>query len=112
MPNVKPAYIVQRIEGKVKHTTAKPKETGGFDYTEKQEPGGYMVYLPNGDSLRVRTDGELQRLGFDSPANLVDMDSGEVVGSMSNMSFQHMTTLLPDAAKETSIVTETLDTGE
>ena len=112
MPNVKPAYIVQRIEGKVDHTTAKPKETGGFEYSKKKEPGGYMVYLPNGDSLRVRTDDELKRLGFDSPANLVDMDSGEIVGSMNNMSFQHMTSLLPDAPKETSIVTDSLDTGD
>ena len=76
--NIKPQYIVQKLEGKRKHTIASPSDKGGFDYKEIEEPAGYMVFFPSGSSIRVRTDDELKRLGFDSPANLVDMESGLV----------------------------------
>ncbi len=107
--NIKPQYIVQKIEGTVPHTTAKvdqKSKDGGFVYVTADEPGGWMVFFPSGSSIRVRTDDELVRLGFDSPANLIDMDTGEVVGPMPDMSFQTMTSYLPDNVKETSI-TET-----
>jgi len=79
MPQIKPQYIVQKLDGKRKRTIASPTEKGGFDYNEIEEPAGYMVFFPSGSSIRVRTDDELKRLGFDSPANLVDMESGHVV---------------------------------
>jgi hypothetical protein len=104
MPQIKPQYIVQKLDGKRKRTIASPTEKGGFDYNEIEEPAGYMVFFPSGSSIRVRTDDELQRLGFDSPANLVDMESGEIVGSMKDMSFHTMTNFLPDAEKESSII--------
>ena len=110
--NIKPQYIVQKLEGKRKHTIASPSDKGGFDYKEIEEPAGYMVFFPSGSSIRVRTDDELKRLGFDSPANLVDMESGEIVGSMKDMSFHTMSGFLPDAEQESSIIETTTDTGE
>ncbi len=110
--NIKPQYIVQKLEGKRKHTIASPSDKGGFDYKEIEEPAGYMVFFPSGSSIRVRTDDELKRLGFDSPANLVDMESGEIVGSMKDMSFHTMTNFLPNAEQESSITETTTDTGE
>ena len=110
--NIKPQYIVQKLEGKRKHTIASPSDKGGFDYKEIEEPAGYMVFSPSGSSIRVRTDDELKRLGFDSPANLVDMESGEIVGSMKDMSFHTMTNFLPNAEQESSITETTTDTGE
>jgi hypothetical protein len=104
MPQIKPQYIVQKLDGKRKRTVASPAKKGGFDYKEVEEPAGYMVFFPSGSSIRIRTDDELKRLGFDSPANLVDMESGEVVGSMKDMSFHTMTNFLPDAEQDTSII--------
>lgn len=112
MPQIKPQYIVQKLNGKRKHTIASPAKKGGFDYKEVEEPAGYMVFFPSGSSIRVRTDDELKRLGFDSPANLVDMESGEIVGSMKDMSFHTMSGFLPDAEQESSIIETTTDTGE
>jgi|TARA_Y100001951_G_scaffold78352_1_gene65875 hypothetical protein len=104
MPQIKPQYIVQKLDGKRKRTVASPAKKGGFDYKDVEEPAGYMVFFPSGSSIRIRTDDELKRLGFDSPANLVDMESGEVVGSMKDMSFHTMTNFLPDAEQDTSII--------
>ena len=109
MPQIKPQYIVQKLDGKRKRTIASPTEKGGFDYNEIEEPAGYMVFFPSGSSIRVRTDDELQRLGFDSPANLVDMESGEIVGSMKDMSFHTMTNFLPESEKKTSIIETTTE---
>ena len=81
------------------------------NYKEIEEPAGYMVFFPSGSSIRFRTDDELKRLGFDSPANLVDMESGEIVGSMKDMSFHTMTSFLPDAEQETSITETATDNG-
>ena len=109
MPQIKPQYIVQKLDGKRKRTVAAPSKKGGFDYKEIEEPAGYMVFFPSGSSIRVRTDDELQRLGFDSPANLVDMESGEIVGSMKDMSFHTMTNFLPESEKKTSIIETTTE---
>tara|TARA_Y100000310_G_C20647798_1_gene797624 strand:- start:352 stop:681 length:330 start_codon:yes stop_codon:yes gene_type:complete len=109
MAQIKPQYIVQKLDGKRKRTIASPTEKGGFDYNEIEEPAGYMVFFPSGSSIRVRTDDELKRLGFDSPANLVDMESGEIVGSMKDMSFHTMTNFLPEAEKKTSIIETTTE---
>ena len=49
--------------------------------TEKiKEPAGYMVYTPGGNSVRIKNDSELQRLGFGGNPDLIDMETGEVVG--------------------------------
>jgi len=113
--NFKPQYVVQKLEGTRKHIVSKidtKNKDGGFIQKEVNEPAGYMVFFPNGSSIRVRTDEELRRLGFDSPALLIDMDSGDTVGLVpENMSFRSMTEHLPGSVKETSI-TETATNGE
>jgi hypothetical protein len=42
------------------------------------EAAGYLVKFPSGHSIRVSSQEELRRLGFDAEPGLVDMLSGEV----------------------------------
>ena len=56
-------------------------------YTE-DEPAGWMVYFPNGSSVRIRTEAEMVRCGFFEDPELVDMETGDVVGRKSNGSLK------------------------
>ena len=78
--NIKPRYEVEFVDEEVteKHFV---REDGRNVEKEVQVPYGYNVYFPAGHSMRVRTDDELKRLGFDKPAELIDEDTGDVVGS-------------------------------
>lgn len=84
--SIKPRFEVHKLDGKVKHTIYEkaPKgdegKFGGFVAKEVEEDAGYMVYFPTGASIRVRTEDELIRLGFAKDPELVDMESGDIVG--------------------------------
>lgn len=78
--NIRPKYEVHQIDEKVSHKKYSFGENKEIISEEIEEDFGYMVYFPNGSSIRVRTDAELKRLGFDKPATLVDMDTGDEVG--------------------------------
>lgn len=41
--------------------------------------GGYLVVMARGDSIRVKDEAELRRLGFAGEAPLVDAETGEEV---------------------------------
>lgn len=94
MANIKKAFQVRELEGK--HTRLV------YDYEEKKNDkgkmvrqrtetkvevdNGWMVFFPNGSSLHVISMSEMERLGFAvngrvMGAKLVDIESGEVVGS-------------------------------
>mgnify|MGYP003147094933 CR=1 FL=1 len=85
MNEVKPRFEVHKEKGKIKRTFCTPKTDedgkllGGFDYEEKLVDAGWMVYLPNGSSLRVLTKDEMVRQGFLNNPTLIDMQSGEHV---------------------------------
>lgn len=77
--NIKPRYEVERVDEMVIETHLKREDGRNVEH-EVEVPYGYNVFFPQGHSMRVRTDAELERLGFDRPAELIDED-GEVVGS-------------------------------
>lgn len=86
MQNVLPRYEVEPLKGTVKRPVTRvslveDEDTGKKVFKREEtfveEPAGYMVYLANGGSLRVRNDAELKRLGFDAPATLVDMETSD-----------------------------------
>jgi|TARA_Y100000310_G_scaffold263231_1_gene273293 hypothetical protein len=77
--NIKPRYEVHELEGTRMKTIASVRKEGGFDYEEVEVPAGYMVYFPSGSSIRL-SEAELKEQGFDKPAALIDMDSGDEVG--------------------------------
>ncbi len=88
MANIKPRYEVHTIPGKAMRTYCKVrvdddgKNAGGFDTYEEEVDAGYMVYLPNGSSVHVWNEKELNLRGFGGPPALIDMDSGDEVGTM------------------------------
>lgn len=77
--NVKPRFEVHPRPGDtITETHYKRDAEKGINVPEQVEvPYGYDVFFPNGNSMRVRTDEELKRLGFDNPAAFIDMESGE-----------------------------------
>lgn len=82
---VKPAFEVHKLDGFVMESFYKfdkgERDAGrpGLIRYEKKVPAGYMVYFPQGHSIRVGSEDELRRLGLSDTPYRVDMDSGEVV---------------------------------
>lgn len=82
---VRPAYIVQPVTGNYEKeiVTYKKGEDGKPQrvVSTKKYKEGYMVYFPRGHSIFVDKK-ELLRLGFAESPPLVDMNSGDIVGSL------------------------------
>lgn len=76
--NIKPRFKVAKLSGKVDHTVYKFEKGKGLVPEVKKEDAGYMVTFPRGSSIRVRTQKELKRLGFDRDAEHQDMETGEI----------------------------------
>lgn len=79
--NVRPAYEVHPFHG----TTTKMKctfnkETRAIEYNEVETEGGFMVYFPKGHSIRLEDEAALKAHGFDLPAAMVDLETGDEVG--------------------------------
>jgi hypothetical protein len=95
--NVKPRFEVHKIEGTAKRRIACPKYilddkgkpkldknddkmlAGGFTYEDIDHDAGWMVYFPNGSSIRIWTKSEMERQGFLDEPGLIDMDTGDTV---------------------------------
>jgi hypothetical protein len=76
MMNIKPAYQVQRLTGVVKRPVRNFVD-GKIVTTEREEPAGFMVYFPQGTSMRVRTIEELVAYGLGEEPQLIDMETGD-----------------------------------
>lgn len=85
--NIKPAFLVTKLEGKVDHTLIVYNDKNEREEKIVKEDAGYMVTFPiKGASMRVRTDAELRRLGFDRTIPLIneDGDDDEAIYEMPN----------------------------
>jgi hypothetical protein len=88
----KPRFQVRKLTGKhtrtilkplmTKDNDGKPVSAGGFSEKEIEENAGWMISFPTGSSIYVHTKAEMKRLGFDKPADIVDTETGEVVGKV------------------------------
>lgn len=83
--NIKPRFEVEPIKSETFSRRIAKHDGKTFSYATKTDKGGYMVYFPQGHSIHVTTDAELKRLGFDRDAPLVDMQSGEEVGTRTSL---------------------------
>lgn len=83
---VKPAFVVQKLEGDHERPICKIDKEGKIVRTTVKETGGYLVSFPiKGNSIRVRNEQELKALGFDKTVPLVDAaGDDEVVGEIPN----------------------------
>lgn len=98
-PQLRPQYQVEPLEGKrkkriVRIVAKKDEDTGKiareFVFDEKEVPAGYMVYFPQGHSIRVSEE-ELVRLGFKEDPDLVDMSTGDVLPAQKQVSLKELT---------------------
>lgn len=87
MANIRPRFEVHPYDGpdvedgKVNRTHYKWDEEKRQMIKETvEEDAGFIVYSPSGNSVRIRDEKELRRLGFNRNPELIDMDSGDVVG--------------------------------
>jgi hypothetical protein len=84
--NIKPRFEVHKLDGKKHRRVAKPKTDkqgkliGGFDFEDIEQDAGWMVYFPNGASIHIWTQEEMERQGFLSAPTLVDMETGDDIG--------------------------------
>jgi hypothetical protein len=84
--NIKPRFEVHKLDGKRHRRVAKPKTDkqgkliGGFDFEDIEQDAGWMVYFPNGASIHIWTQEEMERQGFLSTPTLVDMETGDDIG--------------------------------
>lgn len=105
-PNIKPRFQVKECTkeevGKLVRVIATPnKENGGFEYKEFPEKRRcFMIFFPNGSSLRIRGEEELKRLGFDNDPLLVDMDTGDAMPNPSNISLEEHVSRVTKPSKE------------
>jgi hypothetical protein len=83
-PRIRPAFTVQKLEGKVSRTIydTDPK-TGKRTERSVEFDAGYLVTMYKGHSIRVLDDKHLKRLGFDKTIPLINND-GDEVGSIPN----------------------------
>ena len=95
--NIKKRFEAHKLEGKGMRRIATPKIKldgdgkpvlndkgnsvllGGFDYKDTEVDAGWMVYFPNGSSIHIWTQEEMERQGFLTDPDLVDMDTGDAV---------------------------------
>lgn len=84
---IKPAFTVQKLEGKRKMTLIGRDAKGNKQEKVVEVDAGYMVKFSKGHSIRVANDAELKRLGFDQTIPLIDdgnQDADEAVGYIDN----------------------------
>jgi len=92
--NLKPRFEVHKLEGKAIRPIASPKADkegkllGGFDYEDREVDAGWMVYFPSGSSIRIWTEEELERQGFNENPTLVNMETGDETAPMGGSSLK------------------------
>ena len=85
--SIKPRYEVEQVNDTVKEKHFVRKDGRNEEITV-EVPYGYNVYFPAGHSIRVRTAEELHRLGYDKPAELINEETGDVVGTTQQFSLK------------------------
>ncbi len=92
--NVRPRFEVHKLEGKGNRNIATPKTNkkgdliGGFEYNDIEVDAGWMVYFPNGSSIHVWTEEEMVRQGFMQDPDLVNMETGDLMGKANTTSLK------------------------
>lgn len=59
-----------------------------LEFQEIEMERGWMVYFPNGASIHIQREDELKRMGYDREPELVDLDTGEVIGDGASLDLE------------------------
>lgn len=77
-PQVKPAFIVQKLEGKRTKEISSLDDEGKIVKKTVEVDAGFMVSFPiKGNSIHVADEAELKRLGFDKTIPLLKGDGSD-----------------------------------
>lgn len=87
-PRIRPAFTVKKLDGKASREILSFDKSGKKVVNTVEEDAGYLVKFPKGHSIRVRSDADMKRLGFDRTVPLIN-DEGDVVGGVPNMIFDN-----------------------
>ena len=91
---VRPRFEVHKLKGKGVRHIASPKTDkegkllGGFEYEDKEVPAGWMIYFPNGSSVHIWTEEEMERQGFLLDPAIVNMETGDETPPVSSTSLK------------------------
>lgn len=80
---IRPAFVVRKLNGKRKQIIYTFDAKGQKVGKEVELDAGYLVKFPKGHSIRVTNEASLKRLGFDQTVPLIDSDN-EIVGYIDN----------------------------
>ncbi len=80
---IRPAFIVKKLEGKVQRQMITFDSKKQKHSTMVEVDAGFLVKFRAGHSIRVFTQDDLTRLGFDQTVPLLN-DEGDVVGELDN----------------------------
>jgi hypothetical protein len=119
--NVRPRFEVHKIEGKGVRRIASPKVKlnakgdpildkndiptllGGFEYEDTEVDAGWMVYFPNGSSIHVWTEEEMVRQNFLDDPDLVNMETGDLMGKANTVSLKSKSEQKERGTKSTTV---------
>lgn len=89
--DLRPKFEVEDVSNQTHKRCVITKHSKGvFETEEVEDTRGYMVYMPQGHSIHVRSKDELRRLGFLGQGHIVDMNSGEVVPETREVSLKEL----------------------
>lgn len=79
--DIKPRFeVVDRTDETITVDRWERDNDKGMNVCSQVEvPYGYDVFFPNGNSMRVASKEELDRLGFGSGPEFIDMNTGEAI---------------------------------
>jgi hypothetical protein len=87
--DIKPAFFVQKQAGPFTKTVRRYKKVkegdkvvNKLEVITKTYDHGYMVVFPRGHSIFVERESDMQRFGFLEDPQMIDMNSGDVVGRL------------------------------
>ena len=109
--NIKPRYEVEFVDQDIEETHMVRENDRNVEKKVKV-PYGYNVYFPAGHSIRVRTKEELQRLGYDTPAELIDEETGDIVGTTQQHSLKRNVQHRAAASKRKNAHTNGVDANQ
>lgn len=78
------------FEAAINEKGQKYKRLSGWEDTEVEHPGGWMVFFPQGHSVRIDSEDVMRKQGFFNRSGLIDMDTGEPVEESGEMDLEQM----------------------
>jgi hypothetical protein len=115
--DIKPCWEIEELEDEVERMVIDYSldKDGVSQRSEKMvtEPAGFMVYFPQGHSIRVRNAADLEEMGLTNDVRLIDMNTGEPFEPPQSMSLkQHVASVTTGSPHKKQKAPTTVDERE